>query len=63
LADQYDVIQRSQVAKATLDFVHGDVDGGWNMTRSKLCWGTHVDATEGGIGGATELLNVDGCFA
>jgi len=45
LADQYEVILRSQVAEATLNFVHGDVDDGWNMPRSKLRWGTHVDAT------------------
>jgi hypothetical protein len=63
LADQNDVIQWSQVAKAALDFVHGNIDGGWNMTRGKLRWGTHVDTTEGGIGGATKLLNVDGRFA
>jgi hypothetical protein len=63
LADQYEVVLRSQVVEATLDLVHGDVDGGWNMARGKLRWGTHVDATEGGIEGATEFLNVDGRFA
>lgn len=63
LADQYEVILRSQVAEATLDFIHGDVDGGWNMTRSKLRCRAHVDATEGGIGGATEFLNVEMRFA
>jgi hypothetical protein len=63
LADQYDVILQSQVAEATLDFVHGDVDGGWNMTRSKLRWRTHIDATEGGISAATEFLNIEVRFA
>jgi len=63
LADQYEVILQSQVAEATLDFVHGDVDGGWNMTRSKLRWRTHIDATEGGISAATEFLNIEVRFA